>query len=157
MSAQLAPRCVLRPMGVADLDAVASTEDSAYSHPWTRGNFIDSLAAGYHAQVLEEPGVALVGYFVAMAGADEMHLLNITVAPAWQERGHGGLLLETVRKLTVQAGFASLWLEVRESNQRARDIYLRRGFAVVGRRRDYYPARPGREDALVMSLALSTE
>lgn len=156
MSAQLQPRCALRPMAIADLDAVAAIEAGAYSHPWSRGNFVDSLAAGYHAQVLDEPGLGPIGYFVAMAGADEMHLLNITVAPPWQGRGHGRLLLGAVRALGLQAGFASLWLEVRDSNRRARDMYVHCGFAVVGRRRDYYPALPRREDALVMSLSLRT-
>lgn len=157
MSAQLDPRCVLRPMAVTDLADVASIEASAYSHPWSRGNFVDSLAAGYHAQLLDEPGQGPIGYFVAMAGVDEMHLLNITVAPSWQGHGHGRLMLDAVRRLAVQAGAASLWLEVRESNRRAHDIYLRHGFAVVGRRRHYYPATPCREDALVMSLALGAE
>ncbi len=154
MSAQLRSRCALRPMAIADLDAVAAIEAGAYSHPWSRGNFVDSMAAGYHAQVLDEPGQGPIGYFVAMAGVDELHLLNITVAPSWQGRGHGGWLLAAVRAIALQADFASLWLEVRESNRRARDIYLHGGFKVVGRRKDYYPAMPRREDALVMSLFL---
>ena len=155
MSAQLQPRCVLRPMGIGDLDAVTAIEARAYSHPWSHGNFVDSLAAGYHALVLDEPGSGPIGYFVAMSGVDEMHLLNITVAPPWRGRGHGSFLLDAVRRLALQAGFASLWLEVRESNQHAREIYARRGFQVVGRRRNYYPAAPRREDAVVMSLALA--
>lgn len=144
----------LRPMAIGEVDAVAAIEAGIYSHPWTRGNFIDSLAAGYHAQVLDQPGEGPIGYFVAMAGVDEMHLLNITVAPSWQGCGHGSRMLDAVRRMAQQSACASLWLEVRESNRHAREIYLRRGFTVVGRRRDYYPAASRREDALVMSLAL---
>ena len=74
---------LLLPMLAADLDAVMAIEVGVYAFPWTRGNFIDSLAAGYTAQVLRRASDhTLIGYCVAMAGADEMHLLNITVAPA---------------------------------------------------------------------------
>ena len=104
MSAQLLPQHRLRPMAVRDVDAVLAVEDRAYSHPWTHGNFIDSLAAGYLAEVLEPaPTIAgvratpLLGYFVAMAGAGELHLLNLTVNPDWQGQGLGQGLLDAVQ------------------------------------------------------------
>ena len=148
-------------MTVRDLDAVMATEVSAYSFPWSRGNFIDSLAAGYLAEVLEHRAIGqpaeLLGYFVAMPGVDELHLLNITVAPPWQGQGHGQALLAAVLAHTRQRGLAALWLEVRLSNQRARTMYGRRGFAEVGARRGYYPAAGPREDAVVMKLHLTAE
>ena len=153
MSAQLQPRIHRRAMTARDGHAVQAIEASAYSFPWTRGNFIDSLAAGYHAEVLECDEV-LVGYFVAMAGVDELHLLNVTVAPAHQGRGYGSLLLDVVNQLGVGLGLPRLLLEVRRSNERARALYQRRGFIAVGLRRGYYPAAQEREDAVVMSLHL---
>lgn len=163
MSARLAPRLASslppllqrRAMTVHDLDAVVAVEASTYSHPWTRGNFTDSLAAGYLAEVALDDERAVVGYFVAMAGVDELHLLNITMAPAWQGQGHGSVLLAAVQQHAQALGLASLWLEVRQSNQRARDLYQRLGFAEVGLRRAYYPAAQRREDAVVMSLQLN--
>ena len=163
MSARLAPRWASslppllqrRAMTVHDLDAVVAVEASTYSHPWTRGNFTDSLAAGYLAEVALDDERAVVGYFVAMAGVDELHLLNITMAPAWQGQGHGSVLLAAVQQHAQALGLASLWLEVRQSNQRARDLYQRLGFAEVGLRRAYYPAAQRREDAVVMSLQLN--
>lgn len=155
MSAQLQPLLTRRPMLLRDVEAVAAIEATAYSHPWTRGNFIDSLAAGYLAQVLNAPQADVVGYFVAMPGVDELHLLNITVAPAWQGQGHGQQLLQVVHDLARQRGLGSLWLEVRQGNTRARALYRRLGFAESGLRRDYYPAAGGREDAVVMSLAVA--
>ena len=144
----------LRAMHYADLDAVMSIERSAYSFPWTRGNFVDSLASGYLAELLLH-GDELLGYYVAMAGVEEMHLLNLTVAPAHQRRGHARALLEALERRCLQQGLPRLGLEVRASNERARAIYLRHGFAVVGQRRGYYPAGEGqREDAVVMSLPL---
>ena len=90
-----------------------------------------------------------------MAGVEEMHLLNITVAPHAQHRGHALYLLDALVALCRERGARQLWLEVRESNARARTIYLRRGFAHVGRRKGYYPAAHGqREDAVVMSLPI---
>lgn len=150
-SAAAAP--LRRPMTTCDLNAVLVIEAGAYAFPWSRGNFIDSLAAGHAAEVLEWNGI-LVGYFVAMPGVDEMHLLNITVAPRWQGQGLGSLLLDAVRATAEQRGLHALWLEVRESNVRARSLYARRGFETMGYRRGYYPATDGREDAIVMSLIL---
>ena len=153
MSARLQPQLIRRAMNIRDIDAVQAIEASAYAFPWTRGNFIDSLAAGYQAEVLVDEGV-VAGYFVAMVGVDELHLLNITVAPAHQGRGMGSLMLDAVQDSGRRQGLSTLLLEVRRSNPRARALYLRRGFAEVGLRRGYYPALQGREDALVMSLAL---
>ena len=149
------PGPVLRTMGYADLDSVLAVERAAYGFPWTRGNFVDSLAAGYRAEMLVRDPAELIGYSVAMAGVGEMHLLNLTVAPAHQGRGHSLTLLDALERHCGEQGLATLWLEVRASKARARSIYARRGFAEVGLRRGYYPAGPARrEDAIVMSLAL---
>ena len=141
-------------MVARDVSAVQAIEASAYSFPWTRGNFIDSLAAGYIAEVVVgESGP--VGSFVAMAGVDELHLLNVTVAPAAQGQGLGHRLLDAVQAHGQRLRLVTLLLEVRQSNERARALYRRRGFAEVGLRRGYYPAMQGREDAVVMSLPLA--
>ena len=145
----------LRPMRLDDLDAVLAVERSTYSFPWTRGNVIDSLASGYLAELLLDDSARLIGYFVAMVGVDEMHLLNLSVAPAHQRCGHARTLLDALEAHCRDLHLPTLWLEVRLSNARARQIYLRRGFAEVGLRRGYYPAGKGqREDAIVMSMAL---
>jgi ribosomal-protein-alanine N-acetyltransferase len=144
------------PMTVADLDAVLAIETQVYEFPWTRGNFIDSLAAGYRAEVLRNADGALCAYCVAMSGVQEMHLLNLSVAPAWQHRGLARGLLDALVADCRAAGALWLWLEVRESNQRAREVYRQYGFAQVGWRRGYYPAAAGlREDACVMRLTLN--
>ena len=141
-------------MTASHLDQVLAIEVVASPHPWTRGNFEDSLRAGYEAQMLLD-GDAVVGYFVAMKGVDEVHLLNITVAPESQGRGLGRLLLEALCLWSRQQGAQWLWLEVRVSNQRAQLVYERHGFRRVGMRKSYYPAAHGRrEDAIVMSLQL---
>jgi ribosomal-protein-alanine N-acetyltransferase len=143
-------------MRVPDLTEVMAVERQAYPVPWTHGNFVDSLAAGYPAEVLRGPRAELLGYWVAMAGVDELHLLNITVAPAWQGRGLAVLMLDRLVAECRRRGLPQLWLEVRVSNTRARDVYRRYGLAEVGRRRAYYPVPQGpREDALLMSLSVA--
>jgi len=149
---------VLVPMTSLDVDAVLAIEVGVYPFPWTRGNFIDSLAAGYDARLLRV-GAAwhLRGYFVAMTGVDEMHLLNITVAAPAQRRGHARFMLAELVRRCQELGLARLWLEARESNAVARAAYRRLGFAEVGLRPGYYPAARGRrETAVVMSLEIGS-
>jgi [ribosomal protein S18]-alanine N-acetyltransferase len=141
----------LRDITVERLDQVMAIERQAYPFPWSRGNFIDALAAGYLAQGLETDDGELLAYQFAMAGVDEWHLLNLTVAPACQGQGHGLRLLQALASHTWATGAHSLWLEVRPSNVRARALYERFGFQQVGVRRSYYPDTGGqREDALVL-------
>lgn len=154
MSAVPAALLRRRPMTVADLDAVMAIEARAYSHPWSRGNFVDSLAAGYVAEVLECTQDGLRAYLVAMEGPDELHLLNLTVHPESQGQGLARTLLNALQAHGRARELRTLWLEVRESNHRARALYRQGGFAEVGRRRGYYPAAVRREDAVVMSLPL---
>ena len=157
MSAQWRPFGVRRSMTTGDIDEVVALEGKAYSFPWTRGNFIDSLASGYLAEVQHLSNSSngeLLAYFVAMVGVDELHLLNITVGPDWQGRGLGSELLGVAMTMGRARALTKLWLEVRESNHRARSLYRRKGFSEVGLRRGYYPAAGGREDAIVMSLPL---
>ncbi len=145
---------VLAPMTPEQLDAVMAIEQTAYSHPWSRGNFRDSLNPLFEAQCLwfEDE---LLGYFLAMHGVEEMHLLNITVAPARQGQGWGHMMLDALALWSRSVGAQVLWLEVRQSNTRALQVYERYGFARVGLRKDYYPAdRQQREHAVVMSLNL---
>ena len=141
------------PMTEARLDEVLAIEKRAYGHPWSRGNFADSLRSGYQAQLLCA-GPTLLGYFVAMKGVDEVHLLNITVAPEVQGQGWGRVLLDALALWSRGQGAQWLWLEVRTGNLRAQQVYERYGFRRVGERRNYYPADGGREDAIVMSYPL---
>jgi ribosomal-protein-alanine N-acetyltransferase len=154
MSACLQPDQYLQTMCSADLAEVMALEQAAYPFPWTQGNFVDSLQAGYVARVLRNRQGELLGYFIAMAGVDEMHLLNLTVAPAEQGKGHALCLLDELVAQCRALSAAMLWLEVRTGNQRARRLYERYGFREIGLRRGYYPAGFGRrEDAVVMSLS----
>jgi len=149
------------PMTLDCLDGVLAVEQSAYTYPWSRGNFADSLQSGYQMQMLCAEATTVLGYFVAMKGVDEVHLLNITVAPAHQQQGWARVMLDGLAVWSRGQGAQWLWLEVRASNTRAKALYERYGFRHVGLRKAYYPDGPAgrnqREDALVMSFALGSE
>jgi len=159
VSARIDPTAaVLRAMTVASLDGVIELENAIYPFPWTRGNFVDSIVAGYTAWTLNHVDGDLVGYCIAMSGVGEMHLLNITIAPAARRRGHARRIVTELVRVCRSRRESRLWLEVRESNDEAREVYRRLGFAAVGRRKGYYPAPAGRrEDAIVMSLDVMRE
>ena len=153
MSAMLKPQYQLRPMQMDDLDAVMQIEPTIYSHPWTRGNFSDSLNSGYSAWVLESGG-EIIGYALMMMVLDEAHLLNLSVAKSYQKQGLGRYLLEHMIDKARQYKAANMFLEVRPSNISAIALYENMGFCEMAVRRGYYPAAHGREDAVLMGLAL---
>jgi ribosomal-protein-alanine N-acetyltransferase len=153
MSAVLKDLPELQPMREADLAEILAIENAIYTHPWTLGNFADSLRAGYDCCTWRVAG-ELVGYFILMAAAGEAHLLNLSIAARHQRRGHGSALLQEAVTLARRRGAKNIFLEVRPSNRAAQALYARCGFRQIAVRRDYYPAHFGREDALVFSLAL---
>jgi ribosomal-protein-alanine N-acetyltransferase len=153
MSAVLADVPILRPMRETDLDRVMQIEPVIYEHPWTRGNFEDSIKAGYSCWVLEwDRGLAAYG--VLMMGVGEVHLLNLSVAQGWQRQGFGRAMLHHFIQVARDCAAVQMLLEVRPSNRAARAHYAEQGFNIVSVRRNYYPAISGREDALIMGLTL---
>ena len=153
MNALAADATVLRPMREADLPAVMAIEQRAYAFPWTQGVFRDCLLANHPSWVLVEAG-HIIGYAVLSVAADEAHVLNVCTSPDVQGRGHGRRLLRALLQLARGRGAHRVFLEVRPSNAAAIALYHTEGFNEIGRRPRYYPARDGREDALVMALEL---
>ena len=146
---------VVAPMTVADVDAVWALECSVFPYPWSRNNFVDSLASGYDCWTVRDAGGALAGYFLLMYALDEAHLLDVAVAAGRQRQGLGRDLLERIAARARSQGMASIFREVRPSNERALEVYRRFGYEQIGRRKGYYPAgAAGREDAIVMRLDL---
>lgn len=142
------------PMNETDLETVSVLEASVQAFPWTRGHFADSLKAGYSVWVCRLGG-DLVGFSVVMMVLDEAHLLNIAVAPRYQGQGFGARMLRRLMEHAREHGAAKLFLEVRPSNDKAVALYRHFGFHQVGLRKAYYPAREGREDALIFDKALT--
>jgi len=147
------PDYQFRPMLESDIDAIMQIEPHIYSHPWTRGNFSDSLVSGYSAWVLLD-GAEIIGYSLMMMVLDEAHLLNLSIARTYQKQGLGRLLLEHMIAIAKRQNAANMFLEVRPSNISAIALYENIGFNEMAIRRGYYPAHNGREDAVLMGLAL---
>lgn len=142
-----------QPMLPGDVDAVLEVELAAFSHPWTRGIFLDCIKPGYECWLLFR-SERQVGHTVLSVAGDESHLLNITIGPQDQKTGLGAALLEFIIERARQRGAEVTFLEVRASNLAAAKLYERFGFNEIGRRPNYYPAAGGREDALVMAYSL---
>jgi ribosomal-protein-alanine N-acetyltransferase len=143
-----------RSMTVNDLDAIMAIENAVYPHPWTRGNFSDSLRSGYHCWIMEIRG-EIIGYSVVMIAAGEAHLLNLSIAAQWQRRGLGRELLKFMLQLARDFHADKIFLEVRPTNAAGRGLYADAGFNEIATRRGYYPGHDGREDAVVMELELT--
>lgn len=140
-----------------DVDTIMQIEPTIYSHPWTRGNFTDSLQSGYSAWVLldtAQPHETIVGYALLMMVLDEAHLLNLSIAKPYQKQGLGRFLLTHMLHIATNHQAQHMFLEVRVSNLSAIALYENMGFNEMGIRRQYYPAKQGREDAVLMGLAL---
>lgn len=146
-----APR--VRPMQPSDLKAVIAVEREAYDFPWTEGVFRDCIRVGYCCRVVEH-WEGVIGHGVMSLGAGECHLLNICVRPAEQGRGIGRKLVLHLLDLARERAARIALLEVRRSNAHAYALYSSLGFNEIGTRRNYYPARRGREDALVLARDL---
>ncbi len=144
---------VIRQLGNADLERIIEIEHSAYPYPWSDGIFADCIRVGYECSGLQV-GSTLVGYAIQSQAVGESHLLNLCVAPDWQALGYGTMLLDHAIRLATQQKCTCMFLEVRPSNPKGLDLYLRKGFLVVGQRPDYYRCDGGREDAIVMKLDL---
>jgi ribosomal-protein-alanine N-acetyltransferase len=145
---------ILRDMTETDLDAVLRIENEVHAHPWTRGNFGDSLRSKYECKVYASEAGEMLGYAVLMLAVDEAELLDIAIATRHQRHGLGRRLLEEMMVLARRANKHRMVLEVRASNTAAIGLYRKAGFADIGLRREYYPANNGREDAILMGRNL---
>lgn len=159
------------PMTVADLDSVLAIESLSHIHPWTRGNFSDSLAAGHWAYCVRpqladsikgsylDPEV-LWAYCILFPAVDELHLLNITVSPKLRRLGIGIKMMNAIEGVAAQQNMPRIILEVRPTNESALKLYRSLGYEQIGLRKNYYPvdATSGlREDALVLAKSIKLE
>ena len=144
----------LRPMDEEDMPSVLEIENTAYPYPWNETIFLDCLRVGYCCWVMESES-ALVAYGVMAVGAGESHILNLCVRPQFQGLGYGRAMLEHLLELAAVHNADTAFLEVRPTNFSALRLYMNAGFNEVGVRRNYYPAKCGREDALIMARALT--
>lgn len=142
-----------------DLEQVLAIEQASFSQPWTRKLFenefkrsvVSASLAAYAKAGQEGKGRTVVGYIVFWVVVDEMHILNLAVAPSQRRKGIGTKLVRAALRQAYGLGARRAFLEVRASNEAAQRLYASLGFAGIGLRRGYYSMPP--EDAVVMSLS----
>lgn len=147
----------LHPMSEHHLAWVTDIEQRSYEFPWTEGLFRDCLRVGYSCWVVTDTINDVLAYGLMSMAVGEAHILNICVDPRYRKQGLARYLMRHLLGLLQHAAIDDVFLEVRASNQAAQRLYAALGFAQVGRRKAYYPARNGREDAVVMKLPLGGE
>lgn len=147
------PQPSIRPMREADMSIALANEKAAYEFPWTLGIFRDCLRVGYQCHALELGG-SVIGHGIMSIAAQECHLLNICVHPDYQRRGYGRALVLHLLDIARRKRAVMALLEVRVSNDAAYRLYTSLGFDEVGMRKNYYPAKRGREDAIILAFDL---
>lgn len=143
----------IRKMTSFDLEPVMAIENEAYNFPWTMGILSDCLTVGYHCFVYEVDD-EIRGYSIMSTVLDEAHLLNLCIAPEYQNKGFGCAFLSWLMNFVREKGAKTLYLEVRASNDSAIQLYHSMGFNETGIRHNYYPAKKGKEDAHLFACEL---
>jgi len=155
MSAVISPgEYSIRPINEHDLDAIMAIETEAYKFPWTKKIFHDCIRVGYCCRLVEHNN-QIVAYSIMSMAAGEAHLLNLCVRHCSQGEGLGQLLLSEMIEIAQKRSVDTIFLEVRPSNKSAIALYEKNNFNELGRRKNYYPAGKGREDAIILALDIS--
>jgi ribosomal-protein-alanine N-acetyltransferase len=140
-------------MQIKDLKLVSCIEQATQFVPWTEKIFHDCLQVGYQGHVLHDD-TQILGFAVLALGASECHVLNLAITPERQGQGLGHFFMRRLLTMLKYLNVEHVFLEVRVTNQAAQSLYKKLGFKQLGYRKEYYAAKQGREDAIVMSLAL---
>ena len=147
------PPLNLRDLSVRDVPLLKQIEEQAYDFGWSKGNFVDALNENYIAKALINNSV-MVGYYFWQKVLNECHLLNFTIASERQRKGLGNWMLSQLLVSLRAKSITAIYLEVRPSNDTAISLYSKFGFSIIGRRKNYYPGKESREDALVMKRTI---
>jgi ribosomal-protein-alanine N-acetyltransferase len=134
-----------------DLDDVMRLESLTYPFPWTRKLFEDCLEKPSYTCWIFKHQHCFSGYLISSSAAGEAHILNLCVHPHLQGKGWGRKLLAEAEWIARIHRADTCFLEVQVSNLAALYLYESSGYNEIGRRRNYYPAANGREDAIVMA------
>lgn len=136
---------------LADSEAIHDLERECLSPPWTRLTIEKLLSDTKYFCIVAVVETRIIGHAIAWNVGDEGEIDRLAVANAWRRRGIGVRLLDELLSIAYSRGVRELFLEVRENNVAAQQLYRGRGFEIVGARRGYYPDGSA---ALVMKCAL---
>jgi len=145
----------IRSMKSSDIDTLVAIESKVTDFPWTKKNFTDSMKPQHKGWVFLDEKGEIDAFILIQKVVDETHLLNICVKAGAQGKGIGKQILGFVIDYANSIASTLIVLEVRSSNQRAQALYYQAGFNEMAVRKNYYPTKEGREDAILMGLDLS--
>lgn len=131
-------------------------ENACHSHPWSEKTFRSCIGGRYFGFFAQNQG-EIIGFYIADLVADEVTLMDICIAPAYQGKGYGKALMLHLHQQAINKAAATLLLEVRAKNISALMMYINDGFIEVGRRTGYYPSAIGYEDAIVMKKSMAEQ
>ena len=139
-------------MTLDDLSDVMKIEKISFISPWTERFFEEALASPVSLSLVLKNSTRAIGYIILYSVADEAHILNVAIHPGYRGKGGASSLLEHVIGCCKKKGIYEFFLEVREGNVAAINLYERFGFEKIGKRKQYYAET--NEDALVMCLSV---
>lgn len=139
-----------------DFDVIYCIEKKAYAIPWSE-RIMTSMVSGNEYKIKITYYDKVVAYVFIMIVLDEATVLNITVDPDYQGQGLGRKLLQYVKNHLASQKIATIFLEVRQSNAAALSLYESEGFHEIDLRKNYYPTKNSREDAIIMACMLMNE
>lgn len=144
----------ISPIQEQDFDQLFMIEQNAHAVPWSMGTLKNNQGENYlNLKMTKEQQI--FGFAICQTVLDEATLFNLAIDPKWQSKGYGKALLQDLINRLRDKNISTLWLEVRESNQHAKQLYDKMGFNEVDIRKNYYPLPNGdRENAIVMALYL---
>ena len=134
------------------LDEVAAMEKENFSEPWSREAFSDTLKKEEYVYLVALYEGSVAGYAGAVISFDEGSITNIAVGDKYRRMGIGKELMLQMAKILKEKNVTQIFLEVRESNEAARELYRICGYEDVGMRKNFY-AKPT-ENAVVMKLCI---
>ncbi|MFZ1683406.1 MAG: ribosomal protein S18-alanine N-acetyltransferase [Candidatus Zixiibacteriota bacterium] len=145
----------VRHMAAEDLERICELEVQIFPDPWPASAFVEQLDLDGWGTLVAEVDNQIAGYACYMMVANESHLTNIAVDPAWRRKSVARALLDSILEIVTANKCDMLLLEVRCSNAEARAFYVKHGFKELYKRPKYY-RRPV-EDALVMVRHLNDD
>jgi ribosomal-protein-alanine N-acetyltransferase len=143
---------IVRPLRPEDLPEVGRIEQRAMPAPWSDAQLREEAGVAGGAALVATCEEALCGYAFFRTCPPECELLHLVVAPEWRRQGVAASLLAQAMNGFAAQGYTTCFLEVRESNSAARDLYARAGFRHTGTRKQYY--NQPTEDALLLTRDL---
>lgn len=131
---------------------ISEIEKECFSDPWSESMIAKAIENPSFTCFAAKSGESIVGYGFMYVVSDESEIMNIAVTKSFRRSGTGTKLMKKMISCAVSKGAAMMYLEVRESNIPAANLYRKLGFEAIGTRKNYY--KNPTENAVLMAKEL---